>query len=109
MDNLNIESRDNYHPVDPTPNRVINAPEDIWEDLGQQELHAALNVQRREKRAKNVILFIGDGMGVSTITAARWLKLQETGAATMDDARLSFERFEHMGSSMVRISHLVRR
>ena len=36
--------------------------------------HAAVNMRAAERsapRAKNVILFIGDGMGIATITAAR--------------------------------------
>lgn len=43
-------------------------------------------------RAKNVILFIGDGMGVSTITAARIYEGQKRGQ-TGEENLLSFERF----------------
>ncbi len=63
---------------------------------------AAQSVQKRErdpaastrKRAKNVILFIGDGMGITTITAARILEGQRKGGLG-EDNRLSFEDFEH--------------
>jgi alkaline phosphatase len=44
------------------------------------------------KRAKNVILFIGDGMGISTITAARILEGQNKGGLG-EDNRLAFEEF----------------
>ncbi len=44
------------------------------------------------RRAKNVILFVGDGMGISTITAARILEGQNKGQSG-EDNRLSFEEF----------------
>ncbi|MEP7311406.1 MAG: alkaline phosphatase [Pseudomonadota bacterium] len=63
---------------------------------------AAQSVHRREhdlaagtrRRAKNVILFVGDGMGITTVTAARILEGQLQGGQG-EDHRLSFEDFEH--------------
>lgn len=46
-------------------------------------------------RAKNVILFIGDGMGISTITAARIYDGQKRGE-TGEENQLSFERFPNV-------------
>ncbi|PKP66971.1 MAG: alkaline phosphatase, partial [Alphaproteobacteria bacterium HGW-Alphaproteobacteria-9] len=46
-----------------------------------------------EPRAKNVILFIGDGMGISTITAARIYEAQKRGE-TGEENQLSFEKFD---------------
>lgn len=43
-------------------------------------------------RAKNVILFIGDGMGISTVTAARIYEGQKRGE-TGEENLLSFEKF----------------
>lgn len=48
-----------------------------------------------EPRAKNVILFIGDGMGISTITAARIYDGQKRGE-TGEENTLSFERFPNV-------------
>lgn len=48
-----------------------------------------------EPRAKNVILFIGDGMGIATITAARIYDGQKRGE-TGEENSLSFEKFEHV-------------
>lgn len=45
-------------------------------------------------RARNVILFIGDGMGISTITAARILEGQRRGESG-EQNHLSFEDFPH--------------
>lgn len=47
------------------------------------------------ERAKNVILFIGDGMGVATLTAARIYDGQQRGVDGASN-RLSFERFPYM-------------
>jgi len=49
-----------------------------------------------QQKAKNVILFIGDGMGVSTITAARILDGQNKGL-TGEENSLSFESFPFTG------------
>ncbi len=46
----------------------------------------------KEAKAKNVILFIGDGMGISTITAARIFDGQSKGMSG-EDNKLSFEEF----------------
>ena len=45
-------------------------------------------------KAKNVILFVGDGMGVSTLTAARILQGQQNGDLGEENF-LSFEAFPH--------------
>lgn len=47
-------------------------------------------------RAKNVILFVGDGMGVSTVTAARILEGQLKGMAG-EENNLSFDMFPFTG------------
>lgn len=52
----------------------------------------------RKARAKNVILFIGDGMGISTVTAARILEGQMNGK-TGEENRLSFETLPYLGLS----------
>lgn len=44
---------------------------------------------------RNAILFIGDGMGVSTVTAARILEGQQLGGQG-EEHYLSFERFDHV-------------
>ena len=49
----------------------------------------------REGRAKNVILFIGDGMGISTITAARIYAGQKMGQ-TGEEYVLPFEKFDNV-------------
>ncbi len=45
-------------------------------------------------RARNVILFIGDGMGIATLTAARIFEGQQRGESG-EENQLSFERFPY--------------
>ena len=48
--------------------------------------------------ARNEILFVGDGMGVSTVTAARIMEGQFLGGACEEHA-LSFEQFPNLALS----------
>lgn len=69
-----------------------------WQRDGWSALERAKAEKPRKGRAKNVILFIGDGMGVSTLTASRILEGQlrhESG----EENRLSFEQFPFSGLS----------
>lgn len=50
--------------------------------------------QENTAKAKNVILFVGDGMGISTLTASRILKGQLDGK-NGEEGFLSFETFPH--------------
>ncbi|XP_045103302.1 alkaline phosphatase-like isoform X2 [Portunus trituberculatus] len=56
-------------------------PEDqaYWNKKGQDELDKQLLNRPVLRKAKNIILFLGDGMSISTVTAARILKGQYSG------------------------------
>ncbi|WP_298768185.1 alkaline phosphatase [uncultured Shewanella sp.] len=71
-----------------------------WYIDGQQHVVEAekLTVTNEAGSAKNIILFVGDGMGVSTITAARILEGQLKGQ-TGEENILSFESFPYVGLS----------
>ncbi|MEZ5482441.1 MAG: alkaline phosphatase [Porticoccaceae bacterium] len=58
-------------------------------------LAAQGNVQQQ---ARNIILFVGDGMGISTVTAARILDGQMRGM-TGEENELFFETFPHLALS----------
>lgn len=64
-----------------------------WYVKAQQKTSEKLHLKNRYK-AKNVILFVGDGMGVSTLTASRILEGQLAGQ-TGEENVLSFENFPH--------------
>uniref|UniRef100_A0A2K5U524 Alkaline phosphatase n=1 Tax=Macaca fascicularis TaxID=9541 RepID=A0A2K5U524_MACFA len=50
---------------------------DFWNRQAAEALGAAKKLQPIQTAAKNLIIFLGDGMGVSTVTAARILKGQK--------------------------------
>ncbi len=64
----------------------------------QLEASAAARLPDTFRQAKNVVLFLGDGMGISTITAARILDGQNRGASG-EENRLFFENFEYTAFS----------
>ncbi|XP_033192500.1 alkaline phosphatase 4-like [Bombus vosnesenskii] len=68
----------------------------FWLKSGQENLQRILAYRNNENRAKNVIIFIGDGMGVSTITAGRIYKGQIKGN-TGEEYKLAFENFPNTG------------
>ncbi len=53
--------------------------EDLYWDWGQSALQSTLSRALNTNQARNVILFVADGMGVSTVTAARILEGQLKG------------------------------
>jgi len=58
--------------------------EKYWRDLTKNEIKKAIEKERIEKKAKNVILFIGDGMGYPSQSAGRILKGGEEYYTTID-------------------------
>ncbi|KAK3785654.1 hypothetical protein RRG08_023909 [Elysia crispata] len=68
-----------------------------WHNVAQSELEAALR-DRQRGVAKNVILFLGDGMGPTTVTAGRILAGQIKGKHG-EETVLSFDRFPYTGLS----------
>ena len=74
-------------------------PDNYW-DSGREALAARMAVVNRPKRAKNVVLMIGDGMGISTITAARIFDAQYPGDGSPlrsgEENSLAFEHLPHL-------------
>lgn len=62
-----------------------------WYESGKAELERSLARQENTGLAKNIILFVGDGMGVSTVTASRIYDGQQKGQPGEENS-LSFER-----------------
>ena len=79
---------------------VVQGPEAVedWYNNGQRFIAESRKLQPNNHRAKNVILFVGDGMGISTLTAARILEGQLKGKPG-EENRLSFERFPNVALS----------
>ena len=68
---------------------------------GKKELEEALKWQINTNIARNVILFVGDGMGLSTVTAARILRGQQQGNPG-EETKLTFEKFPNIALAKVR-------
>lgn len=66
-----------------------------WYIQASEDLNAKPRFEPQRK-AKNVILFVGDGMGVSTVTAARILEGQMNGQPG-EENNLSFDMFPFTG------------
>ncbi|CAA0091942.1 Alkaline phosphatase H [Zhongshania aliphaticivorans] len=71
-----------------------NQSSDPWYTDAAATTSAKANAAATPEKAKNVILFVGDGMGVTTLTAARILQGQQAGALG-EEGYLSFETFPH--------------
>ncbi len=73
----------------------------VWYDLGEKAIADKLNQKSfstKRGAAKNIILFIGDGMGVSTVTASRIFAGQLRGESGEENS-LSFGKFPVVGLS----------
>lgn len=68
---------------------------EFWRAAGEQSLQQFEALAPLRKSANGIILFVGDGMGVATITAARIFAGQQAGE-TGESYALSFEKFPHM-------------
>jgi alkaline phosphatase len=79
---------------------AVQGPESVqdWYDAGQKFIADGKQLHPNARKAKNVILFVGDGMGVSTITAARILEGQMNGKPG-EENRLFFETLPYVGLS----------
>jgi alkaline phosphatase len=74
------------------------ATPDEWFTAGQRAVQEAKRLTKNNAPAKNVILFVGDGMGISTLTAARILAGQLRGESG-EENQLSFEKFPYLALS----------
>lgn len=68
----------------------------FWKQSGRLSIEEALKRSENKKTAKNVILFLGDGMGVTTVTAGRIRKGQLQGQLG-EDFVTEMEKFSHLG------------
>lgn len=75
-------------PVGPVEERT----KEFWVNRGQQLLHQKVEQKLNTNKAKNLVIFIGDGMGLATLMATR---------SYIGDVQneLSFEKFPHTGLS----------
>lgn len=88
----------------------VLADKKFWSDIGNDLLRRKLNTERQYGLAKNVILFLGDGMSIATMTAAR-IYMGQLANKTGESEMLSFEKFPFTGLSKVSLNrpeHIMR-
>ncbi len=93
--NSNFETK-NYHPEfrnipHVKQDRREELSTNFWFNKGKDFVAKQLNQSTSRKPAKNIILFIGDGMSLATQSAARMYKGGE-------EESLSFEEFPYVGT-----------
>lgn len=76
---------------------LAESPE-YWFNSGRSAVDSAKQLRPYAGKAANVILFVGDGMGISTVTAARILEGQMRGARGEENL-LSFESLPYLALS----------
>lgn len=79
---------------------VVQGPESVedWFNAGGHFIKESKRLRPDRSRAKNVILFVGDGMGVSTVTASRILEGQMNGQPG-EENQLFFETLPYLALS----------
>jgi len=76
----------------------VNESPEKWYANGEAAIQTAKKIQANKHKAKNIILFVADGMGVSTTTAARILEGQLRGESG-EENQLSFEVMPYVALS----------
>ncbi|KGL91939.1 Intestinal-type alkaline phosphatase, partial [Charadrius vociferus] len=76
----------------------------FWNKQAAAAIEASFKIQPRISQAKNLILFLGDGFGVPTITATRILKAQQQGKLG-PETPLALDAFPYVALSKVNPCH----
>lgn len=102
-----VTRADRYHPPAPSRNGPLRNAAEAKSEYWVSDAQAHIERLTREKlgghsggHARNVVMFLGDGMSVPTMAAARTLLGQRRGE-TGEEAALSFEEFPTVGLSKV--------
>ena len=79
----------------PVTEQLIHQPASSYQ-AAEQALQINLGRKDNRHRASGIILFVGDGMSIATVTAGRIYVGQKSGA-NGEEHNLSFERFPAVG------------
>lgn len=79
----------------------VHADRQFWIENGKDRVIEKVKYQNKKGVAKNIIMFLGDGMSVTTLTASRIYKGQME-KRSGENEYLSFEKFPIVGMSKVR-------
>ncbi len=72
-----------------------------WHQQAKRTIRTKIKQHPIERKAKNVIFFLGDGMSIPTVSSARVYKGQLENLTYGEEAALSFDRFPYTGVSKV--------
>ena len=78
------------------PHNAYSPDAAFYQARGLRDLKRALKAPRFEGRAKNVIFFVGDGLGVATHTMSRIYKGQKKGTSGEEES-LVWEDWDYSG------------
>ncbi|XP_077513159.1 alkaline phosphatase-like isoform X3 [Amblyomma americanum] len=81
------------------PRNGFSADREFWFDQGAQSIEQRLRQRPNTRRARQVVFFLGDGMGVSTLTAARIYKGQRLQRNSGEEGALAWDSFPHVSLS----------
>ena len=84
------------------PHNAYSPDAAFYQARGLRDLKRALKAPRFEGRAKNVIFFVGDGLGVATHTMSRIYKGQKKGTSGEEES-LVWEDWDYSGLIKVRL------
>ncbi|KAJ8914775.1 hypothetical protein NQ315_013278 [Exocentrus adspersus] len=76
--------------------QILKQDKEFWLKVGEDTLMKNIQDEenaRKIKQAKNIIILIGDGMGISTITSARIYKGQQEFGTSGEEHELVFDKF----------------
>ena len=79
--------------------------QEFWYKDAQSTILQRLTQLPRFSKAKNAIIFVADGLGMTGVTAARILKGQKKGLQG-EDAQLTFERFPDL--ALLKVTNLIK-
>ncbi|XP_065082230.1 membrane-bound alkaline phosphatase-like [Ochlerotatus camptorhynchus] len=91
-------SNDPYHPSFPEEKSSLNRNAqqeqniEYWKDNAKHTVDTIVNRKENKNVAKNVIMFLGDGMSIATVAMARVY-------AGGEERQLAFEKFPYIGMS----------
>lgn len=79
----------------------VNEPASYWRAEGRKAVQKSLNMNKNSRIAKNVIIMIGDGMNIPTVTAARIYEWQKAnpGVAGGEQHQLCWDKFPYVALS----------
>jgi len=98
---LEERMEERMHPMPIFAERINSEGSKFWMKSGEESLKLSLAMRYNTGTAKNIVLFIGDGMSIPTVTAARIYKGQKNlnHPDGSDPGNISWEKFPYLGLS----------